>query len=306
MLVVINSFLCIAKQIPMLKRLFIAILILTPLLVYGQENEGAPKAKPVVYLVGVVHSMHFEPDKHYSIVDLQQQVVALKPDLVCGEITPEAFEQPMEGFYPPEAAFLAEMANELGYRFVPVDWRLDNSTQAKANSQYPADVREKREALLNGVWERLATSSTPSIYDFIHDDRTMQSLDTLYETIIGPSALAEIATGSWNERNRRIVENALAEVKDAKIVVFVFGVDHLPQLKRYLKASGIEAIIPQRLFVPNNDHKMPEVVRDRWKLNMENLILIRDKKLPTSYDNYLKVISSRRIQDLEQAIEKSL
>ncbi len=75
--------------------------------------------------------MHFNTDYHYSINDLLSQIKALNPDIICGEITPEAFELEMEGYYPPEAAFLAQMSTQLNCRFVPVDWRLDYTTHLR-------------------------------------------------------------------------------------------------------------------------------------------------------------------------------
>jgi len=46
--------------------------------------------KSQIFIVRTIHSEHFNPENHYSIIDLQRQISALRPDLVCGEITPEA------------------------------------------------------------------------------------------------------------------------------------------------------------------------------------------------------------------------
>ena len=270
-----------------------------------QVETGNLAAKPTVYLIGSVHSQHFDPQYHYSIIDLQAQISALKPDLVCGEITPEAFNQSMEGYFPPEATFLAEMASKLNYRFESVDWRLDYTTQSKAESEYPQSVKEKIVLSAKRLNDSLESSNRESKYDFFHDETTLQFLDSLYENIICTSALAEIASGSWNERNRRIIENAMSVAGNAHTIAFVFGIDHLPQLQRYLRDWGIEAQIPKRLFVPSDNYKVSDAVLKRWKRNLENLISIRDKKIPVSYDNYQKVIHSNRIQDLEEAIQKS-
>lgn len=268
-------------------------------------KRDTSEMKPIVYLIGSIHSRHFDPKYHYSIIDLQKQIVALKPDLVCGEITPEAYNQPMEGYFPLEAAFLAEMSSKLNYRFEPVDWRLDNTTQSKAESEYPQFIKEKSAPLIKKLNDSIEVSNRESIYDFFHDKTTLQLIDSLYDGIICTSALAEIASGSWNERNRRIIENGITVAGNAHTIVFVFGIDHLPQLQKYLRDLGIEAQIPQRLFVPSNDYKVSDTVLNRWKQNLENLRSIRDKKIPVSYDNYQKVIHSSRIQELEKAIQKS-
>ena len=272
---------------------------------FSQTTQAKTDKEINVYLIGSIHNMHFDPGNHYSINDLLAQIRILKPDLVCGEITPEAFNQSMEGYFPPEAAALAEMADEMNYRFVPVDWRLDYATQSIADKEFPSSVDKQRSSLTNELQAKLKVSNIPSLYDALHDKTFLHCLDSLYEKIIGVNALAEIACGSWHERNRRIIENGLTAAGNARTVVFVFGIDHLPQLQRQLKALGIDAQIPERLFVPGNDYKLSGGILKRWKRNLENLKLIRDKKVPASYDSYQKIINSKRIEDLEEAIQKS-
>ena len=277
----------------MTTRILLFLLTICPLAVFSQELGNNPsEVQPTVYLVGSIHNMHLDEKNHYSINDLLAQISALKPDLVCGEITPEAYNQPMEGYFPPEAAFLAEMAEELNYRFVPVDWRLDYSTQTLAGKGIPSAVNEQSAALVKSIKAKLKASNGKSFYDILHDETTISDLDSLYEKIIGMNTLAEIANGSWHERNRRAVENGMAAAGNAHIIVFVFGIDHLPQLKRQLKSQGIDAIIPERLFTPGYDHKVSSAVLKRWERNLKNLELIRGKKIPISYDNYQKVINS--------------
>lgn len=60
--------------------------------------EG-PAGKPEIFIIGSVHSMHYNPDYHYSITDLLEQIRSLEPDVVCGEIAPEAFEQVTDDYY---------------------------------------------------------------------------------------------------------------------------------------------------------------------------------------------------------------
>lgn len=290
----------------MISKVLLSILTICSATAFSQESkQDKADKKPTVYLVGSIHNMHFNPNNHYSINDLLAQISALKPDVVCGEITPESFNQPMEGYFPPEAACLAEMASELKYRFVPVDWRLDYATQSIADKEYPSSIKEKSDPLLNKV-QLILKEPSPSLYDKIHSKETLSILDSLYENIIGVNALAEIACGSWHERNRRAVENGLKAAPNAQTIVFVFGVDHLPQLQRQLKAAGIDAQVAPRMFTPSLNQKLPKSVLERWKRNRDNLISIRDKKMEVSYDSYLKVIDSRRIENLEEAIQKSL
>lgn len=290
----------------MYKYILYIVLAFSPICGLAKEiKQDTLDQKPTVYLIGSIHNMHFNRDKHYSVNDLLAQIQQLKPDVVCGEITPEAFEKPMEGYFPPEAVFLAEMATENNYQFVPVDWRLDYTTQDIASKHFPSSVKEKRSMLLKKVQSEFRESDKPSFYDDIHKETILNYLDSLYENIIGTDALAEIASGSWTERNRRIIENGLAAASNARVIVFVFGLDHIPGLKRHLMFADIEAKIPERLFTPGKNLEVSSAVLERWKRNLENLKLIRDKEAPTTYDNYHKVVESNRIQDLVEAIELS-
>src|ERR1039457_2004021 len=95
----------------------IALLSICPLMAQNAAPK-APSAAAEIFLVGSEHNMHFEERYHYSLIDLQAQVRSVHPDVVCGEITPEAYNGPMEGNFPPGAAMLAEMAPGWGVRFI--------------------------------------------------------------------------------------------------------------------------------------------------------------------------------------------
>jgi len=283
--------------------LLIAILGSTGLSMEIRLEE--PAGKPEIFIIGSIHSMHYNPDYHYSITDLLEQIRALEPDVVCGEIAADAFDQVTEGYFPPEAAFLAEMATDLNYQFVPVDWRLDYATQSKADSAYPESVKEKLSVFGSTYFARMNESASQSIYDAIHSEANIGVIDSVFEQIIGSDSIAEIAHGNWRERNRRIAENGINAARDARRIVFVFGSDHIPQIRRQLLALGFEPQIPERLFVPSGNNKVPDAVLKRWKRNLGNLRIIRDRKIPVSDDYYQKILNSRRIQELEQAIQKS-
>ena len=286
-----------------------AILILFAILgITGASRDirqKEPAGKPEIFIVGSIHSMHYNPDYHYSIVDLLEQVRVLNPDVVCGEIVPDAFNQVTEGFFPPEAALLAEMAPVLNYRFVPVDWRLDFATQASADSVYPVSVKEKIAFFGSTYFARMNDSASESIYDAVHCESNIAVIDSVFEQIIGADPVAETAHGNWRERNRRIVENGMNAGGDAQRIVFVFGSDHIPQIRRQLCSLGFEPQIPERMFLPGGSFKVPDAVLKRWKRTLENLRLIRDRKIPVTDDYYQKIINSRRIRELEQAIKQS-
>ncbi|KAF5063631.1 hypothetical protein DSECCO2_292460 [anaerobic digester metagenome] len=287
-------------------KLITSLLLVIPVGLFAQSTEKSSlHTQPTIFLIGAIHNMHFNQGGLYSINDLLFQVQELKPDVVCGEISPEAYNNTMEGYFPPEAAFLAEMSTQLGYRFVPADWRIDYSTQDLASKHVPEHTKKRRSELLSTVQAEIKSREGESLYDVLHDDTILNYLDSLYERIVGVDPLAEISAGSWNERNRRIVENGLRASAQAKTVVFVFGIDHIPQIKRHLEKLGYKVVIPQRMFSPNKNNKVTANVINRWQRNLNNLKAISDKKIDATYDDYLKVTNSNRIKDLEEAIQKA-
>jgi pheromone shutdown protein TraB len=278
----------------MMKKILLAALLLFSTGVNGQERKK-------VYLIGSIHSMHLDEKNKYSMTDLLNQIKRLNPDVVCGEIAPEAFETALEGYFPPEAAMLAEMADELNYRFVPVDWRVDYAKQSKAEELYPSSVKEKIKKVANWM-SSYDDSLSLSVYDHIHSQNSIKTMDTVYEIIIGDS-VANIAHGCWHERNKTIVQNGMNACRDAKRVVFVFGADHLSRLIRELAAYDVEVIIPERMFDPLSSDIINQGVLDRWKNNLARLKSIKNRQTEVGENYYLKIIHSKRIEELEKVLD---
>lgn len=270
--------------------------------VWGPQ-AGQPRGDiPAVFLVGSFHNNHLQERFHYSMQDLTTQVLALNPDLVCGEIAPEAYEQPLEGYFPPEAVWLDEVARERGIRFAAIDWRMDTARQTQAEAAEPAPVKERARVHGEKLMSGIKGFAGISIYDYLHGDDCLSAIDVRYEQILGENTVSDIAAGSWHERNRRMAANCLTMAAGAKRIVMVAGIDHVPQLRRQLFARGIEARVPARRFTPAGQGAAPPAVLARWQRNLENLRGILAGRVAVSADALLKVKGSRRIQDLEEAI----
>lgn len=268
------------------------------------SNAGGSPAREI-YLIGSVHDMHFEDRYHYSLIDLQVQVRSLHPDLVCGEISPEAFNGPMEGNFPPEAAMLAEIVSGWGVRFIPADWRISFAWQQRGQKQEAENKSNAAEvdAAQNKVKAYYDRFSGDSLYDYTNGSPQFLSMvDHMFETVIGENTPSDIAAGAWHERNRMIVENCLAGAGSAKRIVFVFGNGHLPQLQRQLSARGLEGRIPPRAFTPAGLGTMPAEVIARWQRNLKNLEDIASGSIVVSSDLRAKVLDTNRAPVLSSEI----
>jgi hypothetical protein len=279
--------------------------LLLPTYLFTQSAQTQPTAalsNPEVILLGTAHDSHFKAASHYSLADLQTEVEALHPDLICGEITPEAYQGPMEGYFPPEAAYLAELAPTLHARFAATDWRITHAWQSRAEEMEPKEITDKIDALTQEQAKQMQSMTEPSLFDFLHT-KGVTIADYQFEQVAGENTVSDIAMGGWHERNRRIVENCLDAAADARRIVIVYGAGHIPQLQRQLAARGITAQIASRLFVPAGMGNVPPSVIARWQRNLDNLKRILDGSLTVSRDSFDKVKDSHRVQDLELALK---
>lgn len=271
-------------------------------LTFSQTNVSKKPPQAEFILLGTVHDMHMKPEMRFSLLDLRHQIESIKPDLICLEIEPEAFNSLMEGYFPPEAAYIAAIANELHVRVVPTDWRIAKEWQDRATRQVPKDVEDRisctQEEMLKAIQR---ASSQPSIFDFFHGE-FQQLADRQFMQNMDENSAADISSGAWHERNRRIVENALDAAGDAKKILFLYGAAHLPQIARELADHGFASHLAPRRFTPCGIQPLSPVVLSRWRRNLENLKAIRDGLVKVTRDSYLKVVGCNRIANLEEAL----
>ena len=208
----------------------------------------------------------------------------------------------MEGYFPPEAAYLAELAPTLHARFAATDWRIAKAWQNRAEQMEPKEVTDKVDALTKEQAKQRQSQTEPSLFDFLHT-KGVAIADYQFEQVIGENTVSDIAMGGWHERNRRIVENCLDAAAGARRIVIAYGAGHIPQLQRQLAARGITAQIASRHFVPAGMGSVPPSVLARWRRNLDNLQRILDGTLAVSRDSLDKVKDSHRVQDLELALK---
>lgn len=270
---------------------------------YGQSINGFSQNRAEFFLLGTIHDMHMKEGMNYSLHDLRRQIEVVKPDLISIEIEPKAFNAPMEGYFPPEAAYIAVVAKKLGIRVVPTDWRIAKAWQDHAEKQIPQEMSLKIAEVQKNIQDAfIDASKSESIYDFAHND--FQKLaDKQFCEIIGENNPADISMGAWRERNRRIIENTLEAKGNAKRILIIYGAAHLSQLSKELYACGYSSKIVQRSFKPTGISRVPKSVIIRWQRNLENLLKIKSKKIKVAKDDFEKINSTKRIDNLKEAIE---
>jgi len=280
--------------------IFFAVLLFS--ICAAAQTSTAASQVPEVYLVGTAHDGHFWPEAHYSLNDLRKEIETIRPQVVCGEIAPEAYKTSMEGYYPPEAVYLDEIAPALNAHFVAADWRIASAWQGRGQELMPKEVRAQWEGSEAEIGKQLKEAlKTETVFDFLHGDFVVLSKKK-FEEVIGENTDADIALGGWHERNRRIVENCLDASAGAQRIVIAFGASHIEQLQAQLERAGITAKIPQRFFTPSGMGTVPTSVIARWRVNRDNLKGILAGTIKVSNDSLSKVKDSNRMQELERAL----
>lgn len=261
--------------------ILVSCVLLSILFVSGMT---ASRANPEVILLGSAHVYHFQTQMHYSLIDLKNEIAALQPNVVCGEITPEGYRNVMEGYFPPEAAYLAEVAPSLRARFVPADWRMADAWQSRAEKMVPKEKAAEEDKVEEKQKEGLEKYTGASVFDYLHSPAFIGLSDEKFEQVVGENTVSDLAYGAWHERNRKIVENCLEAAPEARRIVFVFGANHLAQLRRQLAARGITAQIAARRFTPAGMGAVPPAVLARWRKNLENMQGILAGSTPVSIE----------------------
>jgi hypothetical protein len=285
-----------------MKRLFCLILTVSSVL-WAQVPELSAPQQPEVFLLGTMHEYHFQERFHYSLADLGREVESLRPEVICGEIAPEAYNSVMEGYFPPEAAYLAEIAPSLKARFIPADWRISYGWQHRASQMEPAAKVKLIADLDQKQQDGITQYDGISVFDYLHSNAFIGVSEEKFEHVIGENTISDLAAGGWHERNRRIVENCLDRAGAAHRIAIVFGANHIEQLKRQLAEHGITAQIAKRQFTPDGLGTVSLDVLARWQRNLENLQAIQEGRVGVSRDALNKVRDSHRVRDLELAIE---
>ncbi len=276
-----------------MKGLFVAITLLISCHCFCQkENE--------VYLIGSIHSYHLNEKYKYSLEDLLKQIIYINPNIVCGEITPEAYNTILEGYFPPEAAMLAELAPRIGYKFIPVDWRCDFFKQQEAEKNYPKHIKEKISTIVQPILT-YEYSGNNSLYNHIHSKPALDTNDKLYE-IIENDSIANMAHGFWRERNREIANNAIKSLAGGQRIVIVLGADHISRVKKELENQNIKVIVLDKEVESTSSIHITSKVVNRWEKNLINLKMIVNKQFKTSENYYNKIINSNRISELQSFI----
>ena len=255
--------------------------------------------KPQVTLVGAIHEMHIEDRWSYSLEDLWGTVRSYKPDLICGEITPEAFGTDLEGVFPPEAAMLAVLAPSVGARFEPVDWRADYVAHRAAEEAMSAS----KTAILDAAGQAFSSdlfAAEGRIFEHVHGEEFQLAAEGVHRLdawLGGP-----LADGEWEKRNGIAAERCLAATTpDTQHIVIVFGAEHLFGLRAALREAGLSATIANE----KKSASLPlvDAITARWERNRDALARLKSTQRQLDPSYALRVEESGRVASLSRFVD---
>jgi len=237
---------------------------------HSAQKRGALPAE--VYVLGTVHSFHERESFAYSYADLADQVRAMRPTLVCAEMSAEDQGGEHEAMYPLEVAVVEEAAQSIRAAFLPADWRpsVAEAQTAALQKEMTADEQVAFDHVYDDFMPRLQAAGH-RFFELWHSPETQEMVRGLHDKMIALGT--EAGAGFWETRNQIIVKRCIrkAMADDLERVLFVFGAEHKYVLEQYLRRFyGIEARPVTRLFEHKNRPVSAAIVA-RWTKARDNL-----------------------------------
>lgn len=246
-----------------MRRLIFTILL--SLLGCTHRNEVVNNQPLQVTLVPSIHKLHFDSQWNYTLDDLLASVAKTNPELICLEISKEAFNGPLEGLYPPEAALLAEYFGTKRIPVVPADWRADRNLYKEPSQAFEDSVRGPKDEFK----KRLADKKDKVSF-LISDEgkRLVKKIHSLYIEQLG-----EAADGFWNTRNEKIAGSCYREATKLGLVrvSVIFGIDHFYALEEDFRQFGSVELRMPEIRREKSESNLPQLALRRWTRNLENL-----------------------------------
>ncbi|MBI5543739.1 MAG: hypothetical protein HY901_07630 [Deltaproteobacteria bacterium] len=269
------------------------------------DPAGALLAKaggsPVVFVLGAVHDFHEKESFGYSYSDLSDQIVAMQPNLVCGEVTVEDHQGAREAMYPWEIAVVEKAAELAGAKFWPADWRPDLASMQTVAIEKEMSPEEKKafSAVYSDFMPKLMASGRGS-FEFWHSKETQAQVRAIHDRMIHLGT--EAAAGFWETRNQIIVKRCLRKALEtgAQRVLFVFGAEHKYVIEDYVRRFyGIEPQAVVRL-APHGNRAMESSVLERWSRNRDGIArLVAEHRLPEDLERQFSKTADRLSATIE-------
>ena len=164
------------------------------------------------------------------------------PDLVCGEVRRSDYEQNAEYQGPSEyRRYIFNYCKERGIPFIPCDFFRDEDIElAQRPIEAPDEAEKEFEALIQEFFAAGSGSEIPfNSPEFNEVTRKKQALQYKYAP--------EVQEIIWNQRNREIVKNITAVVREneGKNILVIFGAEHIYWLAEELgRLEGVTIRFP--------------------------------------------------------------
>lgn len=253
--------------------------------------------QPEVLTLGTVHSMHLQRGTGYTLSELAEQIRMVKPDLVCGEMSPEDHQSEREGFYPLEVPVVEEAAKSVGATFWPADWRplVHVTVSADMEKEMTPEERTRFDKAYEDFMPRFKAAHGTGFFEFLHRPDTQANFRRIHDVMI--DAGTDATAGFWDTRNQAIVKRCMrkGEAMKAKRILFVFGAEHNYGIQDFVKRFYGLDVRPMKRLAPVSNTPQSDQVVARWTKIRDDLVRVVDSgKLPPALATAMK---QRKIAD---------
>jgi hypothetical protein len=195
-------------------------------------DKQVAKTKTVVGILGTVHSEELRNEYRYPLALLEKKILEFKPDIICGEVRPEDWEQYLanpdySGYLGPSEyrECIIPLCKQHNIEFVPVDWFEWDAV----NLDHFVDYSEKEQQML----EQKLTEMYETIFAKVHTGKTpFNSLEmdkyvkVKHEWLFKVNPVVQNIT--WIARNQLMILR-IKKVIDAnpgKRILCIIGAEH--------------------------------------------------------------------------------
>lgn len=270
------------------------------LLTLGFQSLDA-RAPATVQFLGTMHHYHLDNRFGVSLGDLEKQLTAMNPDLICGEIVSEEYETEMQGVNPPEQVLIEEVAATTGALYLASDWR-GSYRQSSQAWQAMTETERKRIHRATQTYLSYLPKNPEEMFTFFHSEDAAEHLRQLNQTII--ASATEVGHYFWSGRNQQIVKRCLRYAKKHRFqhIVFVFGVGHAPIIQNLLYAEPSVVFKPTQQHFEHQNNAVSETIVARWQQQRRALERLMENP-ETALETKEFIRKTKRIELLDTFIQ---
>lgn len=204
----------------------------------------------ILGILGTVHDDEMRKEFNYSLENMKELIEWFKPDIICGEVRPEdwqnyCYNNEYEGYLGPNEykRLIIPLCEKQGIKFIPIDWFEDdmaNMDYFRGKSEFEVNTLEKHFESIMTIYMEVAKKSTIPFNSFEFNGIVEKKQD--FQSSINP----EVHNVYWTCRNQIMIERIKKALENnkGKRVLCTVGAEHTYFYYKNLIDMDLEIVYP--------------------------------------------------------------